>query len=212
MGDSTPRDKRGACVRANLPCVRRALALLFLFAPTIALAHRFEHPKVIRVGVQRDEIVVAYSYDVNPGTEALRTRALFDRDADGRLDAEEQARLQKYLVDTALLWMRVRVQDRPIDLRTSTVTANRLDRPADDTTTLGISALVRVPRPPGALVIELEDRDKDARKHVPVVVDFAGEESVALASQGEFDPEARQLRGVRLEPERALVLRLSAQP
>lgn len=192
--------------------VRRALAIVLLLVPAVASAHRFEHPKVIRIGVQPERIVVAFSYDVNPGVEALRTRALFDRDSNGQLDEDERKRLQKYLVDTALLWMRVRVQDRPIDLRTSTVTPNRLDRPADDSTTLGISALLTVPRPAGPLEIVVEDRDKDAKKHVPVIVDFGRDEGVALASQGELDPEARQLRGVRLEPGRTLVLRLSAQP
>ncbi len=188
------------------------VVLLAIGSTTAALAHRFAHPKVLRLGVQPARLVIAWSYDVNPGPDALRTRGLFDRDADGRLDAAERQKLQKYLLDTTLLFLRVRIDGAPVDLTGAQVEAHRMDRPADDDSTLGISALVTVPRPPGAFELVVEDRDKDATKHVPVVVDLAVAEPVALASQGELDPAARRIHGVRLERGRPFVLRLGAQP
>jgi hypothetical protein len=188
------------------------VVLLVFGGVTVALAHRFEHPKVLRIGVQAERLVIAWNFDVNPGPDALRTRGLFDRDADGRLDDGERKKLEKYLLDTTLLFLRIRIDGAAVDLTGARVEAHRMDRPAADDSTLGISALVTVPRPAGAFELVVEDRDKDATKHVPVVVDLAVAEPVALASQGELDPAARRIHGIRLERGRPFVLRLGAQP
>lgn len=190
--------------------------VFFLFlamtSSSAAWAHRFEHPKVIRLGLRADRIVLAVTLDVNPGGEALRTRGLFDRDADGRLDDEEQARLAAYLVKTATLWLKVTIDGAPLDLTRAKVTWHRLDQPADDTTTLGIAMLVEAERATGPLSIVLEDRDKDREAHVPVVVDLAPQDRVRLASQGEWDSTARRIDGVRLAKDRPLVLQLAGRP
>ena len=189
------------------PGVRAALLVAVLF-----LGHRFEHPKILRLGIQDGRIVLAVTYDVNPGREASRTRALFDRDTNGVLDEPERATLERYLVKTASMWLRLEVGGEVISTDTATVARRRFDRPSADSSTLGISMLVTAPAPGASLSVALVDRDRDKRKHVPVTVDVVGPYRVRLSSQGEWDPKARQIRGIRLEDGLGLELRLTRQP
>ncbi|MCA9548909.1 MAG: hypothetical protein KC933_02670 [Myxococcales bacterium] len=177
-----------------------------------ARAHTFEHPKTLRLGVRGDRMFLAVNFDVNPGQEALRTRALFDRDSDGALSQPEQTLLEGALERMARLWLKARVDGAEVQWTRRELVPNRLDRPADDDQTLGLALLYEAPVPPQGFELVLEDRDRDAAKHVPLEVDLGEGWSVVLASQGELWPEARQVRGVQLKAGRQLILRLKRNP
>lgn len=202
-------------MRSPFPSGRATL--LAVVGPAFAImlslaAHQFEHPKILRVGVQDGIVLLAITYDLNPGRESARARALFDRDTNGTLDEAERAKLEQYLVKTATLWLELDVQGTRVSTNTATVSRTRFDRPAGDTSSIGVSALLRVPAPGEKLEIRVADRVKDKRKHVPVVVDLAGPYRVRLSTQGELDPDARQIRGIRLEHGRDLRLHLRREP
>lgn len=182
------------------------LALLLLAGP--AGAHTFEHPKTLRLGVREDRMFLAVNFDVNPGQEALRTRALFDRDADGALSPDEQTVLVAALERMAWLWLKTTVDGAKVAWTLREKAPSRVDRPADDDQTLGVALLYEVKIPKEGFELTLEDRERDAGKHVPLEVDLGPGWSVALASQGELHPEARQVRGVQLGVGRSVILRL----
>jgi len=181
-----------------------------LAAPTLE-AHRFEHPKVLRLGIQDHRLLLAITYDVNPGQQALRTRGLFDRDVDGALDPEEQARLMDALEKTCWLWLKAEVGAETVTWTRRERSGHRLDRPASDESGLGLSLVYEAPLPAQrTLAIQLTDRDRDAGKHVPLHVDLAGNWRVVQANQGEWHAKGRQLRRVVLNGQRPLSLRLEA--
>lgn len=188
-----------------------ALTAGLLAAPTLE-AHRFEHPKVLRLGIQGRRLLLAITYDVNPGQEALRTRGLFDRDVDGALDASERARLMDALEKTCWLWLKAEVDGAAVTWTRRERSGHRLDRAATDDTGLGLSLVYEAPLPAaGALTVQLSDRDRDAEKHVPLQVDLARAWRVVQASQGEWHPKGRQLSRVVLNAQRPLTLRLQAR-
>lgn len=178
-----------------------------------ALAHRFAHPKSLRLGVRDGRLLLAISFDVNPGRDALRTRALFDRDSDGRLEEAEQAKLRATLENQARLWLKTRLGTDPVDWRRREATGHRLDRPVSDDGTLGLSLLYEAPI--GArdeISLTIEDKDRDASKHVPLTVDVGPGWRIERASQGEWHRAPRQLSRVALAKGRPLVLVLSRVP
>lgn len=184
-----------------------------LLTSAAAHAHRFEHPKTLRLGVREGRLLLAITYDVNPGREAQRARSLFDRDADGALDPREQAMVIDALERTCRLWLRVEVDGEAVTWTPRERRGHRLDRPADDDTTLGVALLYEAKLPDADEVrLTIRDRDKDVAKHVPLTVDLGPGWRIELASQGEWHPEARQLGLVTLGLERplALVLRRSS--
>lgn len=188
--------------------MRRLLAaLLLLAAPQVAGAHRFEHPKSLRLGVKGDRLVLAIAYDVNPGRDAARARALFDRDADGALDPKEQALLLDGLEQRARHFLEVELDGAAVDWKAEARTGHRLDRPAADDTTLGAALVYSAALPGGAAHrVTIRDRDRDAARHVPLVVDLAEGWRIIRASQGEWHPEVRRLRGAILRRDRPLEL------
>ena len=44
----------------------------FVLMAALCTGHQFPHPKIMRVGVRRDSIILAITYDVNPGMESSR--------------------------------------------------------------------------------------------------------------------------------------------
>lgn len=188
--------------------MRRALVLGLLLFAVPALAHRFVHPKSLRVGVRSDRVLLSITYDVSPGREARQTRAVFDRNSDGRLDEKEQRALLRYLEQLATRWLEVSVDGARQTLKRTSVQGHQLDLPADAHQTLGASMLLTAPLPRGSLKLRIKDRDKDKKSHVPTVVDLAPQWQVQMSSQGELHPKARRLRRIRLAPGRALVLHL----
>lgn len=185
------------------------LTLFGLAAP--AAAHRFEHAKSLRLGVREDgRLVLAMAYDVNPGREARRTRAMFDRNADGALDEAERTRLLEAMEKICWSWLEIRQGERPVKWRQRDRAGHRLDRPTRDDSTLGVSLVYEAEGArAGAVRITIRDRDKDLAKHVPLVVDLAPGWHVKLASQGEWHPDARQIGGVALRPDQPLELVIS---
>lgn len=174
-----------------------AAAGLSLMGPP-AQAHVFEHPKILRVGLQPDRLLVSVTYDLNPGRQSLEARGLFDRNQDGALDPEEQVKLAKFLEDSAMLFLKVKVGGQALRLERVEASPRQLDRPSGSSESLGISLLYAAPLPKDAVVLELEDRDRDRQKHVPVVVDLAPTWRVALASQGELSNTTHQIQRVML--------------
>ncbi len=188
--------------------MRSALLLGMLIFALPAHAHRFVHPKSLRVGVHADRLLLSITYDVSPGREARQTRAVFDRDSDGQLDAQEQRKLLHYLEQLATRWLEVSIDGRPQALKRTNVQGHQLNLPSSAHQTLGASMLLSAPLPPGSLKLTIKDRDKDKKSHVPAVVDLAPQWQVWMSSQGELHPSARRLRRIRLAPGRALVLHL----
>ncbi|MBK6684564.1 MAG: hypothetical protein IPG45_08820 [Deltaproteobacteria bacterium] len=164
----------------------------------LAEAHVFEHPKILRVGLQPDRLLVSVTYDLNPGRQSLEARGLFDRNQDGTLDPEEQVKLAKFLEDSAMLFLKVKIGGQAVRLERLEASPHQLDRPSGSSESLGISLLYAAPLPPEGGVLELEDRDRDKQKHVPVVVDLAPTWRVALASQGELSNATHQIQRVML--------------
>lgn len=164
----------------------------------VAEAHVFEHPKILRVGLQADRLLVSVTYDLNPGRQSLEARGLFDRNQDGTLDPEEQVKLAKFLEDSAMLFLKVKIGGQATRLERLEASPRQLDRPTGSSESLGISLLYAAPLPQGGGVVEIEDRDRDKQKHVPVVVDLAPTWRVTLASQGELSNTTHQLQRVML--------------
>lgn len=173
-----------------------------LMAAALVPSHALVHPKTIRAGIKLDRVVLSVTYDASPGDEAVQLRRMFDRDADGALDAKEQAKLAELMERTALLWLEVRVGGEKRKLEKVEGSSHHLAEPASSSVSLGVTLLYEVridPPAPGAVVeVAIADRDRDASKHVPVTVDVGDGLVVALASQGELEPRSRQIQRVRL--------------
>lgn len=199
-------------VRVHLAAAALAAALLG-GAALPAGAHQLDHPTLLRMAVRPDAVVVSVTYDVDPGDPSRQLRGLFDRDSDGQLDVGEQAKLLRYLEDTARLWLEVDLGGRPLALVVRSREGSRLGLPAEATSSLGISLVLTASvalADPARL--RIADRDKDASRHVPLVVDVAPELHPRFASRGEWHPELRQLHRVMLGPDRALELTLVPTP
>jgi len=182
--------------------------LCSLWAAAPASAHKFEHPKILRLGVADAELLLSVSYDVNPGDESRQLRAVFDRDGDGSLSEREQAQLMDYLERTALLWLRLKVGGSAVELSKKQAQGSHVDAKVASADSVGISLLYQAALPPGAarLELELSDRDKDAAKAVPLTADLAPLWAVELATQGEWQPRLRSLERVFLTPKEGLRL------
>lgn len=176
---------------------------------SLLAAHQFQHPKVLRVGVLPDRLLINVGYDVSPGEDARLHRSLFDRDQNGTLDPEEKKKLEQYLVDTAMLFMRLSINgEKVVPERTETQTT-KLDLSTRSTDMLGVAFVLSAPLPADAtFTVELGDRDKDRSRHVPVTVDLAPGFEVVFSSPGELFPEVRQLHRIMLKEGEPLVLRL----
>lgn len=173
-----------------------------LLAAARAEAHKFLDPKHLRLGLDEDRLLVSVTYDLEAGDDAKLLRSLFDRDADRRLDDREREKLLDYLEQTALLWLVIEVNGQKQKLERLERRGVRLDLPADAAQNLGLAALYAVPLPEKAARLELHvtDRDKDAAKDVPVIVDLGDGDRVAFSSQGELHPRLRQIHRIRLQP------------
>lgn len=192
--------------RVLLPLVSVGLGL------AVAEGHVFEHPKILRLGVLPDRLLVSITYDLNPGRESMEARGLFDRNQDGILDPEEQVKFARFLEESATLFLEVKIDGQPIKLTRVEASPHLLDRPAGSSETAGIGLLFAVPLKEGPVTIAVRDRDRDKQKHVPVVVDLAPTWSVALASQGELSHVERRIERVMLGPGADLELRLVKKP
>ncbi|MFO0724970.1 MAG: hypothetical protein U1E65_14415 [Myxococcota bacterium] len=183
--------------------------LLALWAPR-AWAHKFEHPTVLRLGLRDGELLLSVVYDLNPGDESKQLRGLFDRDGNGSLDESERAKILDYLVRTVELWLKLRLDGAPLRLEKAQIQGTHLDSPPGSTESLGISILYKASIPVrAALRLEVEDRDKDAEKVVPLTLDLGPGWTLELASQGEWQPRIRSLERVFLGPSEGLRIELS---
>lgn len=198
---------------------RRSLALALVLCsasvsavPARAEAHRFAHPKNVRLGVQHDRVLLSITYDASPGDESRLLRALYDRDANGMLDEDEQQKLATYLEQNAILWIKLRIDGELAKMVRLEATSHRLTLPSNATESIGISLLYLAPlvAPIGESVMEvvLEDRDKDAASYVPTIVDLDDGFDVMFANQGELHPRTNQIQRIKLKNGAQLALRL----
>lgn len=192
-----------------------AASALTLSLAGAALAHRFEHPRQLRVGLDEQRLVVSMVYDLDPGEPSRTARQLFDRNTDGELDEAERALLEAWMERTALRAFQVHAglrEDAMTRLAFETVRrdGHRTTLPSQATETLGLSLLLHAPLPADAetLRLELRDEEPDRRKHVPLILDVGPGWALRFASQGEWHPGARQLHRVALSKEHPLVLHL----
>lgn len=175
-----------------------------------ARAHKFLDPKHLRLGIERDRIVLGVTYDVDAGGDAKLLRGLFDRDSNGALDAAEQQKILDFLEETSFLWLSITVDGRKLSLKLLERSGLRLDLPAGSTQNLGLSAVyeARLSTAAAALEIVVADRDKDAAKRVPLIVDLMPGDEVAFASQGEWHPKLRQIHRIALGADAPFVLKV----
>lgn len=179
--------------------------------PFLALlvAHQFAHPKVLRVGLKEDQLLIAVNYDVNPGRDARQLRGLFDRDADGLISEQEQAKLTAYLEQMSMLFFELRIDDEKVTPKRLSATPHRIDLPASAPDTLGVAILYSVPLPKNRTIrVQIQDRARDPTRHVPLVVDLAEGWEVRFASQGELSRAPFALSRIRLQKGRPLILTL----
>jgi hypothetical protein len=187
-----------------------AVLLAALLSVKPAWAHRFAHPKLLRLGIAKEQIVLSLTFDVNPGEESRFLRRLFDKDSNGKLDEAEQAALLRYLEETATLFLKLRIGGKAVPLVAAERNGSRLGLPRESSDTLGVALLFRaaIPASPELLELEVEDRMADAKTDVPLVVDLDPAAVVAFASQGELHPREHQLQRVRLAQDWPFVLRV----
>jgi len=196
--------------RTNL--ITSTVALAASLSSPAAIAHNFEHPKIVEIGLHKNELALSIKYDLNPGNEARLVRALFDRNTDGHLDGTEQAKLVRYLERTAMLFIDLQIQSAQAKLIRQSGSAHRVALPVEATQTMGVSVLYIAPLPkvaPGELLtIQIKDRDKDPAKHVPVTLGYSEGWEVAFASQGELHPAPRQIHRIKLDKHGTFELRV----
>lgn len=217
MGRAAPRPERRRITRASARVAGIIAGIVAAGLPARPVdAHQLDHPKVLRLGVRRERLILSVTFDTNPGQESARVRATFDRDASGALDGAEAERLERFLLDSALLFLAVRVDGAPVDLERLELVRTGFEEPVGSARSLGFAALLGwagAELAPGqAREVVVADRDKDRTRHVPLVVDVGAGLEVAFASQGELDPHLRQLRRIMLREGAPLVLRLRGVP
>jgi hypothetical protein len=179
----------------------------------LLVAHQFTHPKVIRMGVKEDQLLIAVNYDVNPGQDAVQLRSLFDRDADGSMSKEEQDKLTVYLEQMAMLYFELTIDGQKVKPSKISTMPFRIDAPATSSDTLGVALLYSAPLPKNDTIeLSIADQTKSRETHVPLVVDLTDGWEVLFANQGEVHPTPFALHRVRLDRERPLSLRLRRAP
>jgi hypothetical protein len=175
----------------------------------LLIAHQFTHPKVIRLGVKEDRLLIAVNYDVNPGQDSMQLRGLFDRDADGSLSSEEQDKLTAYLEQMAMLYFDLRIDGAKVKPERISSVPFRIDAPAASPLSLGVALLYSTPLPArGTCDLSVADQTKSRDAHVPVVVDLTEGWEVMFASQGELFRSPFAIHRVRLDRGRPLDLSL----
>jgi hypothetical protein len=196
--------------RAVAKAISRHLAIAALLSFSLpALAHQFIDPKHLRLAIQPERLLLSLTYDVSPGGDARLLRGLFDRDTDGKLSPAEQELLLGYLEEMATLWLSIRSGGKKLTLERLDRRGSGMDLPADATQTLGAALLYAAPLAPWTeLEVTVADRDKDAQKRVPIVVDLGPDDSVMFANQGELQPRLGQIHRAWVGQDRPLVLRL----
>ena len=156
------------------------------------------------------------TYTVNPGQEASMLRALYDRDASGRLDGEEQERLTEFLEKSAVMFLRVKIDGNLARLVQLDSVMQRAAVNVEASKAMGIQLRFSTPLPEKkkgeTFTFEVVDRDKDATKHVPTVIDIGKAWSVISSNQGEFHPTTRQVLKVRLAEEANLQMTIRRGP
>lgn len=184
-----------------------------------AVAHRFEHPRQLRIGLDADRILVSMVFDLDPGEPSRTARQLFDRNTDGQIDEDERALLERWMERTALRFFEVSATGpdaapKVFTFETLRREGHKSDRPSSATETLGLSLLLSAPLPEATseLWLQVKDQEPDQRKHVPLLLDLAPGWALRASSQGEWHPATRQLRRVSLSAGRPLCLHISRGP
>ncbi|MEE2903968.1 MAG: hypothetical protein VYC39_16700 [Myxococcota bacterium] len=191
--------------------------IVALFSDTLtAEAHRTRFPKLLTIELREASILVTVSYTISSGKEATLLRALYDRDADGRLSGEEQERLTDYIERTAVMFLRMNINGELTRLVQRESNMQRLDSRADSRNAFRVQMRFAVTVPKldrgETFTLSVEDRDKDALRKVPTVVDVGQAWSIVMASQGEYHPTTRQILDVQLDEENRLKLIIRKGP
>ena len=194
------------------------LASLLSTVGQSADAHRNKYPKLLTIELRDTSALVTVSYTISSGKEATLLRALYDRDADGRLSGEEQERLTEYIERTAVMFLRMNINGELTRLVQRESNMQRLDSRADSRNAFRVQMRFAVTIPKikrgETFSLSVSDRDKDAMLQVPTVVDVGQSWSIVMASQGEYHPTTRQILDVQLADERDLkmVIRRGPRP
>jgi len=173
--------------------------LAILTGAYAAGAHEAPHPKTLSLRLSRDRIALAIQFTIPAGEKSRGLRQAFDRDRNGRLDADEQRALLSHLVKTAVLRTRLTVDGQEVPLRPSAQPL--LDHggdPASSTALLTLRADLDAAWPAGSgdwlgrRQLVLTDDVASATGHIPASVSCTGC-TISSFSSGAF---LRDDRGV----------------
>ena len=192
------------------------LAGLLMSTVQTAHAHRNKYPKLLTVELRDASALVTVSYTISSGKEATLLRALYDRDSNGRLDGEEQERLTEYIERTAVMFLRMNINGELTRLVQRESNMQRLDSRADSRNAFRVQMRFALTVPKlkrgETFKLSITDRDKDALRQVPTVIDVGQSWSIVMASQGEYHPTTRQILDVQLAEDRNLELVIRRGP
>jgi|GEM_PF-2427644 len=201
--------------RITLLCFVVFVLVLLSSSPS-AEAHRTRYPKLLTIELRDASILVTVGYTISTGKEATLLRALYDRDADGRLSGEEQERLTAYIERTAVMFLRMNINGELTRLVQRESNMQRLDSRADSRNAFRVQMRFAVTIPKlkrgETFTLSVEDRDKEALRKVPTVVDVGKSWSIVMASQGEYHPTTRQILDVQLDEENRLEMIIRRGP
>jgi hypothetical protein len=119
---------------------RAAVALaLLLLGYRVVWAHDASSPLTMVVDLERTRVGVYLRYAVDRGEAARAAREQFDRDADGRLDDGERARLTAWLAARAQANVTLAVDGQPL-----TLTVRSVDADLEDGADARVAVVVRL--------------------------------------------------------------------
>ena len=194
------------------------LVVVLASASGDARAHLLQHPKRLRVTLERTRVVLDVDYELAPGAKVQELRQAFDRDHSGRLDAQEQGRLLEFLVGSARAgthvfadvaqegwkrWFTTRLEELVL-AQEGGARWDRLDDVADSTALLAVHLRLVAPLPPGndwrgRRFVHVGDVSSGAEGHVPAEVVCVGCEILASsAGVSARDPRGDRVLGVEL--------------
>jgi hypothetical protein len=147
------------------------VALVALVPVRGARAHDASSPLAVAVELERGRVGVYVRYTVERGEAARALREQFDRDADGRFDDEERARLRDFLAERATAALTVRVGGVALAFVTRSVDAElEGGSDVDARVAVALRLVAKVTWPAGTSTLSIGVELPDARAVTPVGV------------------------------------------
>jgi hypothetical protein len=149
-----------------------ALAVVLALVPVgVARAHDASSPLAVAVELERGRVAAYVRYTIERGEAARALREQFDRDADGRFDDDERARLRDFLAERASAALAVRVGGVALAFVTRSVDAEiEGGADVDARVAVALRLVAKVTWPAGTSTLAVAVELPDARAVTPVAV------------------------------------------